>query len=89
MLLQLISISDENLKKVVVGVKDIAPTTTSNPTTSDFTECGRIDGTVGSAETANVTCPPGGIIGRYLVVMLDDGAARLCACEITADGDGM
>ena len=88
--LMLQSIPDENLNNVVVGVMSIAPrpNVTSNPTASNFTECGRISGTVGSAETANVTCLPGGVIGRHLVVMINDAAARLCACEITADGEG-
>ena len=73
----------------MIGVKDLAPipTTASNPTTSDFTLCGRIDRTVGSAETALVTCLSGGVFGRHLVVMIDSSLnSVLTVCEITAEG---
>ena len=82
--------SDHRLRDVLVGVKDIPPDLTSNPnpTVSDFKECGRIVGIVGSAETVVVMCPPGGVLGRYLVVMIDSSSAdnRLAVCEITATG---
>ena len=76
------------LHNVVIGVKDVAPIVTSNPTTSDFKECGRIPGVVGSGETVMVICPPGGVLGQHLVVMIDTSSTgyRLQVCEITAGG---
>ena len=76
------------LNNVMIGVKDVAPTTASNPTTSDFKECGRIPGVVGSAETVMVICPQGGVLGQHLVVMSDSSSTgnMLTVCEITARG---
>ena len=74
----------------MIGVKHIvtSSTTASNPTSSDFKECGRIVGPVGSAETALVICPPGGVSGRHLVVMIDSSSSNnvMAVCEITAGG---
>ena len=80
---------DTSLKDVVIGVTDVAndPTSHENPTTSQFTECGRINRVVGSAEMVVVTCPEGGVIGRHLVVMIDRSSPIiLTVCEITAEG---
>ena len=78
------------LNNVLVGVKDVAPNPIldTNPTIADFKECGRIEGAVGSAETAVVTCPPGGVIGQHLVLMINSPSDRsqLTVCEITAEG---
>ena len=76
------------LNNVVIGVKDVAPTTAPNPATSDFKECGRIPGVVGSGETAMVICSPGGVLGQHLVVMIDSSSTgnTLTVCEITAGG---
>ena len=80
----------ENLKRVVIGLTHIAsvPSITANPASGDFTECGRKNGIVGPAETIVITCPPGGIVGRHLVVMIDSSSTSsiLTVCEITADG---
>ena len=79
---------DTSLKYVVIGVTDTlsVPTVTENPTTKQFIECGRIDRVVGSGETAVFTCPPGVVIGRHLVVMIDSSVGILTVCEITAEG---
>ena len=82
--------SAEKLSNVMIGVKDTAPNplTTSDPTSSDFKECDRIAGPVGSAETALVACSPEGVSGRYLVLMIDSSSSDnvLTVCEITAGG---
>ena len=79
-----------NLKRVVIGVKDIAsePIVMANPTSIDFTNCGSHNGIVGPAETIVVTCPTGGIVGRQLVVMIDSSSSssNLTVCEISAKG---
>ena len=79
-----------NLKRVVIGVKDIAsePIVMANATSNDFTYCGSHNGIVGPAETIVFTCPPGGIVGRHLVVMIDSSSSssNLAVCEITAKG---
>ena len=80
---------DGSLRDVVIGVTDVENYSSYNesPTTNQFTECGRINGVVGSAETVVVTCPEGGVSGRYLVVMIDSSSPIiLTVCEITAVG---
>ena len=96
MLMEIIRVSTMSsadfLHDVVIGVTDIAPRqgTTINPTTSDFTECGRINRIVDPAESVVVTCPLVGVIGQHLVVMIDSSNldSRLKVCEIAAFGNG-
>ena len=49
-------------------------------------ECGFYSGAVPDNTTVTITCIPGGVTGRYLVVQLG-GTNFLTLCEVTAAGN--
>jgi len=73
------------LKQVRVGVSDVAPEASVIPASPiNMAMCGTHDPPVPCSATLTVTCPPGGITGRYLIVQLEGSGNLLTICELTA-----
>ena len=71
---------------VAAGVNDIEPRDQQAMTPAELNarNCGQVTTSVGKSETVTLTCPPGGVTGRYLIVQLLGRNDYLVLCEVEA-----
>ena len=76
----------DRLTGVEVGVSDVEPRDQQEMTPAEHfsRSCGQVTRPVGAGEKITVMCPPGGVIGRYLIIQTRDRIDYLTLCEVEA-----
>ena len=76
----------DRLTGVALGVSDLQPRDQQQmtPTELNARRCGQVTAAVEGGEKVTLTCPPGGVTGRYLIVQTLGRTDYLGLCEVEA-----
>ena len=67
-----------------MGLSDVSPLD-ETPALTNYVECAYYEGPMGNGETKTFQCNGGHVIGRYLIVQLENSEV-LTLCEVEVEG---